>query len=80
MGYEVAGVVEAIGEGVEPGLIGKPVVAMTRFGGQSEKVVVPAGQLFLDRTRLVLNKRQRFPVNYFHGVRAAGSNGKFAKR
>src|SRR3981081_4549155 len=39
MGYEVAGVVEAVGEGVDDQLLGKAVVAMTRFGGQSEKVV-----------------------------------------
>lgn len=64
MGYEVAGVVEAIGEGVEPGLIGKPVVAMTRFGGQSEKVVVPAGQLFPKPDTLSFEQAAAIPVNY----------------
>src|SRR3979411_2921456 len=38
MGYEVAGVVEAIGEDVDRDLMGKEVVAMTSFKGQSEKV------------------------------------------
>src|SRR5256885_13389075 len=37
MGYEVAGVVEAVGEGVDRNLLGKAVVAMTRFGGQAGK-------------------------------------------
>jgi NADPH:quinone reductase-like Zn-dependent oxidoreductase len=64
MGYEVAGVVEAIGEGVEPGLIGKPVVAMTHFGGQSEKVVVPAGQLFPKTDKLSFEQAAAIPVNY----------------
>ncbi len=40
MGYEVAGLVEEVGEGVDPDLVGLSVVAMTRFGGQSERVVV----------------------------------------
>src|SRR5688572_4909701 len=38
MGYEVAGLVAEVGQGVDPDLVGVPVVAMTRFGGQSEKV------------------------------------------
>src|SRR5215204_1540356 len=42
MGYEVAGVVEAVGAGADAALLGKSVVAMTRFGGQSEKVAVAA--------------------------------------
>ena len=46
MGYEVAGIVEAIGEGVNPDLKGKSVVALTRFGGQSELVSVRATQMF----------------------------------
>src|ERR1041385_723321 len=46
MGYEVSGVIESVGPDVEPSIIGTPVVAMTRFGGQSEKVVVLEKQLF----------------------------------
>ena len=46
MGYEVAGVVESVGEGVDQSIVGVPVVAMTRFRGQSEKVVVAERQLF----------------------------------
>src|SRR5947207_7404103 len=41
MGYEVAGIVEAVGEGVEPNIIGVSAIAMTRFNGQAELVVVP---------------------------------------
>src|SRR3982074_910933 len=46
MGYEVSGVVEAVGEAVDQSWIGKAVVALTRFGGQSEMVAVKSTQLF----------------------------------
>src|ERR1044071_479034 len=46
MGYEISGDIESVGEGVEQSIVGTPVVAMTRFGGQSEKVVVKEKQLF----------------------------------
>src|SRR6266511_2934792 len=46
MGYEVAGVIEAVGEDADPNLIGKAVVALARFGGQAEKIAVRANQIF----------------------------------
>src|SRR5213593_4954721 len=46
MGYEVSGVVEQLGEGVNSELADKSVVAMTRFGGQSELLAVKATQMF----------------------------------
>jgi NADPH:quinone reductase-like Zn-dependent oxidoreductase len=64
MGYEVAGVVEAVGEGVPSDLVGKPVVAMTRFGGQSEKVVVGMNQLFEKPESLSFEQAAAVPVNY----------------
>jgi NADPH:quinone reductase-like Zn-dependent oxidoreductase len=64
MGYEVAGVVEAIGEGVEPDLLGKAVVAMTHFGGQAEKVAVAANQLFAKPESLSFEEAAAIPVNY----------------
>jgi NADPH:quinone reductase-like Zn-dependent oxidoreductase len=64
MGYEVAGVVEQIGEGVDPDLASKSVVAMTRFGGQSEKVVVRAEQLFPKPDKLSFEQAAAIPVNY----------------
>lgn len=39
LGYEVVGRVEALGEGVPGDLLGKRVVAMTRFGGYAELAV-----------------------------------------
>lgn len=46
VGYEVAGVVDALGSGVGADLAGRRVLAMTRFNGYSESVVVPANQVF----------------------------------
>jgi len=46
VGYEVAGVVEAVTPGLETPRPGEAVVATTRFGGQSEIVVAPAARVF----------------------------------
>jgi len=64
MGYEVAGVVEAVGEGVDRGLVGKAVVALTRFGGQAEKVAVRADQTFEKPESLTFEQAAAIPVNY----------------
>lgn len=45
-GYEVAGIVDAVGSGVVAPRLGERVIAMTKFGGQSELVVVPAASAF----------------------------------
>ncbi len=42
MGYEVSGVVDAAGSDAPAELVGQRVVAMTRFGGHADCVVVPA--------------------------------------
>jgi synaptic vesicle membrane protein VAT-1 len=64
MGYEVAGPVEEVGEGVDPDLVGVPVVALTRFGGQSEKAVVQEKQLFEKPDSLTFEQAAAIPVNY----------------
>ena len=64
MGYEVSGVVEETGEGVNDGLVGKPVAAMTRFGGQSDLVAVKATQVFDKPESLTFEQAAAIPVNY----------------
>ncbi|MDQ1390842.1 MAG: synaptic vesicle rane protein, partial [Acidobacteriaceae bacterium] len=64
MGYEVAGTVEAVGEGVAQSFIGRPVIALTRFGGQAELVVVPVGQVFEKPQQLSFEQGAAIPVNY----------------
>ena len=64
VGYEVAGVVDAVGEGVATPRRGEPVVATTRFGGQSELVVVPASSVFPLPAGWSAEQGAAFPVVY----------------
>jgi NADPH:quinone reductase-like Zn-dependent oxidoreductase len=64
MGYEVAGLVESLGEGVGDFSVGDRVFAGTRFGGQAELVTVPASQALPLPERLSFEKGAAFPVNY----------------
>jgi len=64
MGYEVSGLIEAVGDGVGSELVGKAVGAMTRFGGQSDLVVVNATQLFEKPQTLSFEEAAAIPVNY----------------
>lgn len=64
MGYEVAGEVEGLGEGVSDFAVGDRVMAGTRFGGQAELVTVPADQVLPLPDRLSFEQGAAFPVNY----------------
>ncbi|HKK45054.1 MAG TPA: medium chain dehydrogenase/reductase family protein [Balneolaceae bacterium] len=64
MGYEVSGIVESTGDGVSDDWIGKEVVALTRFGGQSEMISVPAMQVFEKPSRLSFEEAAAIPVIY----------------
>lgn len=64
MGYEVSGVIEAVGDEVDRSLVGKSVVAMTRFGGQAELVIVPFTQVFAKPEHLSFEQAAAIPVNY----------------
>ncbi|MCA1577814.1 MAG: medium chain dehydrogenase/reductase family protein [Acidobacteria bacterium] len=64
MGYEVSGVIEEVGEGINPSFVGKSVAAMTRFGGQSDLVVVKATQVFDKPADLTFEQAAAIPVNY----------------
>jgi NADPH:quinone reductase-like Zn-dependent oxidoreductase len=64
LGYEVAGEVESVGEGVEGFSVGDRVMAGTKFGGQAELVSVPEAQLVPLPARLSFEQGAAFPVNY----------------
>jgi synaptic vesicle membrane protein VAT-1 len=64
MGYEVSGIVESVGAGVGQTLLSKPVVALTRFGGQAELVTVAANQIFTKPDALSFEQAAAIPVNY----------------
>ena len=64
VGYEVSGVVESVGDEVDQNLLGKPVIAMTRFGGYSDVVVVSASQIFEKPDTLSFEQGAAIPVNY----------------
>jgi synaptic vesicle membrane protein VAT-1 len=64
VGYEVAGVIEAVGEGVERSMLNLPVLALTRFGGQSDVVNVPSDQVFEKPESLSFEEAAAIPVNY----------------
>jgi NADPH:quinone reductase-like Zn-dependent oxidoreductase len=64
LGYEVAGEVESVGEGVSEFQVGDRVVGGTRFGGQAELVTVPAEQAFALPAGLSFEQGAAIPVNY----------------
>ena len=64
IGYEVAGLVEAVGPGVTTTRVADRVVATTRFGGQSELVVVPAAAVFSLPAGWSFEQGAAFPVVY----------------
>jgi NADPH:quinone reductase-like Zn-dependent oxidoreductase len=64
VGYEVAGVVDAVGPGVTTPRVGERVIATTQFGGQSELVVVPTGSAFPLPEGWTFEQGAAFPVVY----------------
>jgi len=64
VGYEVAGEVESVGEGVDSLHAGDRVLAGTRFGGQAELVTVSADQALPLPDGLSFEQGAAFPVNY----------------
>jgi synaptic vesicle membrane protein VAT-1 len=64
VGYEVAGIVAAVGPGVTQPHEGDRVVALTNFGGYSDAVVVPASQAFRFPDRLSDAEAAAVPLTY----------------
>ena len=64
VGYEVSGVVDAVGSGVERVKEGMRVLSMTRFGGYSDVVVAPEGQVLPLADETSFETAAAMPVNY----------------
>ena len=64
VGYEVAGEVESVGEGVDSHKPGDRVVAGTRFGGHADRLTVPASQALPLPKKTTFEQGAAFPVNY----------------
>lgn len=61
-GFEVAGTVLAVGEGVDTLRVGDRVLALTLFGGYATRVAVPAGQVFPMPTGWTFAQAAGFPT------------------
>src|SRR6185312_11375060 len=64
VGYEVAGIVDAVGDGVDAFRSGDRVLALTRFGGYATAVAVPVAQVFPVPPQLSDAEAAAIPVNY----------------
>ena len=64
VGYEVAGTIDQVGEGVDGLEVGAEVMALTRFGGFSELVCVPSDQCFIRPSGMSAEEGAAIPVNY----------------
>jgi len=64
VGYEVAGLVESIGDGVDGFAIGDRVLAATRFRGHAELCTVAAADTLPLPDRLSFEQGAAVPVNY----------------
>jgi NADPH:quinone reductase-like Zn-dependent oxidoreductase len=64
VGYEVSGVVDALGAGADGALRDQEVFALTRFGGYAEYVVVAADQAIPKPETLSHAQAAAIPVNY----------------
>jgi NADPH:quinone reductase-like Zn-dependent oxidoreductase len=64
VGYEVAGTIVELGDGVDTLTHGQRVFANTKFGGYASQVVVPADDAVALTDRLSFEQGAAIPVNY----------------
>ncbi len=64
IGYEVAGEVLAVGEGVNADLVGQRVMALTDFGGYAEQALVKAAYVWPMPVSLSFEQAAAIPLNY----------------
>ena len=64
LGMEGAGVIEQVGEGVDPSRVGEKVVVGTQYGCYAEKIAVPAVQTLPSLPHLSMQENAALLVNY----------------
>jgi len=64
VGYEVAGVVDTLGAGVDDLEVGQRVLALVRFGGHADTVCVPVERVLPMPDDLSFTEGAALPVNY----------------
>jgi NADPH:quinone reductase-like Zn-dependent oxidoreductase len=64
VGYEVAGTISAVGDGVDASRVGERVMAGTMFGGYASRVAVPAADAVPLADRLSFEQGAAVPGNY----------------
>jgi len=70
MGYEVSGVVDALGPGVTAPAVGTRVLAMSRFGGHTDVLCLPAAQAVPMPDAMSFEEGAALPVNYLTAYHA----------
>ncbi len=80
VGYEVAGTIEAVGDGVDPARVGERVFAGTRFGGYAEIVNVQAADAVPLPDALSFEQGAAIPVNYATAWAALHGYGSLRRR
>jgi synaptic vesicle membrane protein VAT-1 len=64
VGYEAAGVIDALGEGADGPAVGRRVLALTHFGGHADVVCAPAEQVLEIADEMGFEEAAAIPVNY----------------
>lgn len=64
VGYEVSGVVDAVGAGVDEARIGRQVLGLCRFGGYTDVICLPEIQVHDLAKGMSLEEGAALPVNY----------------
>lgn len=64
VGYEAAGVIDALGDGTEGPAVGRRVLVLTHFGAHADVLCVPAGQAFEIADDMSFEEAAAIPVNY----------------
>lgn len=70
IGYEVSGEIDKIGSQVDHHKVGDKVIAICRFGGYSDTVVVPQSQVYALPKEMSFEQGAAMPVNYLTAYQA----------